>query len=76
MVSAIDMGLDDIIKSNKKAKKTLASARGGRGRGGNRRGRGGNRANTAANRSNNRNNQGIRKTRGGGVGQRRGNRGI
>ena len=75
MVSAIDMGLDDIIKSNKKAKKTLA-ARGGRGRGGNRRGRGGNRANTAA-RSNNRNNQGgIRKTRGGGVGQRRGNRGI
>lgn len=74
MVSAIDMGLDDIIKSNKKAKKTQATAR-GKGRGGRARGaRAGNRANGAT--RNTRNNQGtLRRTRGGGVGQRRGNRG-
>ena len=76
----IDLSLADIIKNNKKMKNSQGKR--GRGRGGNRgrgasRGRGGNRG-RSGNRANSRtNNQSVlHKTRGGGVGQRRGNRGI
>ena len=82
MVAAnnIDLSLTDIIKKNRKTKKGQAVR--GKGRGGNR-GRGNRAANRGGRGANNNNNKAqanknqsiLRKTRGGGVGQRRG-RGI